>query len=73
MDTLLPQLLAFPPRPPPVTPLTESEYDKQIRCVVQLLNQTPANKLAGGVSGGGDLLTVWQDPFESHLAFRASN
>lgn len=58
MDTLLPPLLSFPPHPPPVTPLTEPEYDKQIKSLVLLLNQIPANKLTGGVSGGGDLLTV---------------
>lgn len=58
MDTLLAQLLAFPPHPPPVTPLTEPEYDKQIRNLVQLLNQTAANKLTGAVSGGGDPLSI---------------
>ena len=58
MDNLLPQLLAFPPHPPPSQPLSDAEYDKQIKSLIQLLNQTSASKLAGGVSGGGDLLDV---------------
>lgn len=58
MDTLLPELLAFPPHPPPVTPLTDAEYDIQIKNVVKLLNQLPAKKLTGSVAGGGNLLDV---------------
>jgi hypothetical protein len=58
MDAILPQLLSFPPHPPPVTPLPDADYDKQIKIVVQLLNKTPANQLTAGVSGGGDLLDV---------------
>ena len=58
MDSILTQLLAFPPHPPPVTPLPDAEFDKQIKTVVQLLNQTPANKLVAGVPNGGDLLDV---------------
>ena len=58
MDAILPQLLAFPPHPPPVTPLPDADFDKQIKIVVQLLNQTPASKLTAGVHGGGDLLNV---------------
>ena len=58
MDELLPQLLAFPPHPPPPQPLSDITYDKQIRALVQLLNQTSASKLVGGVSGGGNLLDV---------------
>lgn len=58
MDAILPQLLSFPPHPPPVTPLPDADYDKQIKLLVQLLNKTPANQLTAGVSGGGDLLDV---------------
>jgi hypothetical protein len=58
MDTLLPELLAFPPHPPPVTPLADAEYDIQIKSVVKLLNQLPAKKLAGNVAGGTNLLDV---------------
>ena len=60
MDAILQQLLAFPPHPPPLTPLPDAEFDKQIKSVVQLLNQTPANKLTAGVPNGGDLLDVSQ-------------
>lgn len=58
MDTLLPELLAFPPHPPPAVPLTDAEYDTQIRSVVKLLNQLPAKKLTGNVAGGSNLLDV---------------
>lgn len=58
MDNLLPQLLAFPPHPPPATPLTDAEYDKQIKAIIQNLNTVPASKLTSGVPGGGDLLEV---------------
>lgn len=58
MDGILPQLLAFPPHPPPTTPLVDGEYDRQINAVVDLLNKTPASSLVGGVKGGGDLLDV---------------
>ena len=57
MDGLLPQLLAFPPPSPPQT-LTDSEYDRQIKSLIQLLNQTPAKNLIGGSSGGGSFLDV---------------
>ena len=53
MNELLPQLLAFPPHPPPPQPLSDADYDRQIKSVVQLLNQTPASRLTGG-----DLLDV---------------
>lgn len=58
MDTLLPELLAFPPHPPPVTALTDTEYDIQIKNVVKLLNQLPPKKLTGSVAGGSNLLDV---------------
>ncbi len=58
MESLLPQLLSFPQHPPPQTPLTDAEYDKQIRVIVQNLNTVPASKLTSGVAGGGDLLDV---------------
>ena len=58
MDSVLPKLLSFPPHPPPPIPLSDAEYDTQIKGVVQLLNETSARKLTGGVSGSGDLLDV---------------
>lgn len=69
MDAILPQLLSFPPHPPPVTPLSDAEFDKQIKIVVQLLNQTPANKLTAGVIGGGDLLNVSQQSNKLSLLY----
>lgn len=58
METILPQLLAFPPHPPPPVPPTDADYDKQIKGIVQTLNTLPASKLISGVAGGGDLLDV---------------
>ncbi|KAI9836846.1 MAG: hypothetical protein M1819_001011 [Sarea resinae] len=58
MDYLLPQLLAFPPHPPPALPLSDVEYDRQIRGLLQTLNQTRASMLISGVPNGGDLLDI---------------
>ena len=55
MEALLPQLLSFPPPP---HQLSDREYDRQIKALVQLLHETSASKLAKGVAGGGDLLDV---------------
>lgn len=60
MDGLLPQLLSFPRHPPPAQKLSDSEYDKQIKSIVKLLNGTSGSKLVRGVGGGGDLLDVSQ-------------
>lgn len=58
MDSILNQVLSFPPNPPPAVPLSDKDYDKQIRAVVQVLNATSAKKLTGGVATGEDLLEV---------------
>lgn len=58
ISKLLPELVAFPSQPPPLIPLPDAEYDTQIRSVVKLLNQLPANKLTGKVAGGSNLLDV---------------
>ena len=58
MDTLLPQLLSFPPHPEPAKPVSDSEYDKQIKNLLHHINTIPASKLTSGVPGGGDLLDV---------------
>lgn len=58
MDGILPSLLAFPPHPAPVTPLSDAEYDKQAKNIVQILSYTGSKSLINGVSGGGDLLEV---------------
>ena len=55
METLLPQLLSFPPHP---QELSDHEYDRLIKALAQLLQETSASKLAKGVVGGGDLLDV---------------
>ncbi|KAL2049655.1 hypothetical protein ABVK25_010115 [Lepraria finkii] len=58
MDAILQQLLAFPPHPPPATPPSDAEYDKQINIQIQHLNHIPASKLTAPVPGGGDLLDI---------------
>lgn len=58
MDALLPQLLSFPPHPEPAKPLSDSEYDKHIKNLIQNINTISAGKLTSGVPGGGDLLDV---------------
>ena len=58
MEHLLPQLLAFPPHPPPKIPLSDAEYDKQIKAVISTLGSVQASKLTSGVPGGGDFLSV---------------
>lgn len=58
MDDLLPHLLSFPPHPPPPQPLPDDDYDRQIQSLLQVLNQTPASRLTGKITGGGDLLDV---------------
>ncbi|KAI4135382.1 MAG: hypothetical protein LQ347_000712 [Umbilicaria vellea] len=63
MDELLPHLLSFPPHPPPPQPLSNVDYDRNIKILVQTLNQVAASKLASGVSGGGDLLDINTLPY----------
>ncbi|KAI4139312.1 MAG: hypothetical protein L6R39_006359 [Caloplaca ligustica] len=58
MESLLPQLLSFPPHPPPSLPLSDIAYDREIRGLRKILNDTPANALIGGVPNGGDLLDI---------------
>ena len=58
MDDLLPQLLSFPPHPAPAQKLSDSDYEKQVKSIVKLLNGTSASRLVKGVGGGGDLLDV---------------
>ncbi|KAI4134601.1 MAG: hypothetical protein LQ341_006003 [Variospora aurantia] len=58
MEYLLPQLLSFPPHPPPPLPLSDQVYDKEIKTLRLVLNEIPANALTGGVPNGGDLLDI---------------
>ncbi|KAI4101858.1 MAG: hypothetical protein L6R37_004733 [Teloschistes peruensis] len=55
---LLPQLLSFPPHPPPAIPLTAAAYDKEIKHLRKALNGIPNHLLIGGVPNGGDLLEI---------------
>ena len=58
METILPKLVSFPPHPPPLDPLSDAEYDKQIKALVHTLNNLSGSKLTSGVKGGGDILEV---------------
>ena len=60
MDSILPQLLSFPPHPPPANPISDADVDKGLRGVLKILNEIPAKKLTAGLTGGGggDLLDV---------------
>ncbi|KAL8818359.1 MAG: hypothetical protein Q9223_002994 [Gallowayella weberi] len=68
MDPLLPQLLSFPPHPPPPIPLVDAVYDKEIKSLRKLLNDLPASALTAGVANGGDLLDIL-DPSINTLPF----
>ena len=57
MDDLLPRLIAFSPQLLPQG-LLDTEYDGQIKSLVQLLSKTPASRLTETVSGEDDLLDV---------------
>ncbi|KAL8912898.1 MAG: hypothetical protein Q9171_002192 [Xanthocarpia ochracea] len=67
-DSLLPQLLSFPPHPPPPVPLVDAAYDKEIKSLRRVLNDTPANALTAGAPYGGDLLEIL-DPSINTLPF----
>ncbi|KAI4112890.1 MAG: hypothetical protein LQ345_006027 [Seirophora villosa] len=58
IEYLLPQLLSFPPHPPPPLPLSDQVYDKEIKTLRLVLNEIPGNALTGGVPNGGDLLDI---------------
>ena len=47
LELLLPQLVAFPPNPAPSIPLPDDVYDKEIKKLRKILNDTPANVLTG--------------------------
>ncbi|KAI9787569.1 MAG: hypothetical protein M1839_000100 [Geoglossum umbratile] len=68
MNDLLPQFLSFPPHPPPPHPISDFEYDKQIRGLVQLLTKQPPSLFVSGVRGGGDLLDIL-DPSINSLPY----
>ncbi|KAL8668784.1 MAG: hypothetical protein Q9168_006597 [Polycauliona sp. 1 TL-2023] len=62
IESLLPQLLSFPPHPP--ARIADTTYDKDIRSLRKVLNDIPASLLTAGVPNGGDLLDVSFAPFE---------
>ncbi|KAL8950474.1 MAG: hypothetical protein Q9222_003489 [Ikaeria aurantiellina] len=68
IESLLPFLLVFPPHPPPPIPIADALYDKEIKNLRKLLNDTPANQLTSGVPNGGDLLDII-DPSINSLPF----
>ncbi|KAL8765421.1 MAG: hypothetical protein Q9209_007489 [Squamulea sp. 1 TL-2023] len=68
MESLLPQLLSFPPHPPPPFPLGDVAYDKEIKSLRKVLNDTPANSLVAAVPHGGSLLDIL-DPSINTLPF----
>lgn len=55
MDKLLPQLMAFPPD---FMVLSDSQYESQIKSLVQTLNKTPASVLMESTRDGLDPLNV---------------
>ncbi|KAL9614247.1 MAG: hypothetical protein Q9167_001269 [Letrouitia subvulpina] len=58
IESLLPRLLSFPPHPAPALPISDTEYDKQIRSIVKILSETSPSQLTGGIANGEDLLDV---------------
>ena len=58
MDARLPLLLSFPPAPPPETPPSDAECDKQYRAILKELHETSESTLTGGIEGGKDALDV---------------
>ncbi|KAI9683678.1 MAG: hypothetical protein M1829_004983 [Trizodia sp. TS-e1964] len=66
MDTLLPELLSFPPHPP--RPLTSAEYDHQARNIIQILNKIPFSHYLNGLQGDIEILDIL-DPSINSLPF----
>lgn len=58
MDTLVQQLLAFPPHPTPKDNYGDAEFDADFRKFLESLSKIPAKKLTQEVSEGQDLLDV---------------
>ena len=58
MEDILPQLISFPPSSQASEPLSDFEYDQQIRLLVTTLDQTSASKLIGSGSNASKLLEV---------------
>ncbi|KAG0651900.1 COP9 signalosome complex subunit 3 [Hyphodiscus hymeniophilus] len=58
MDSLLPQLLAFPPHPSPQPPLSDSAYDEGIKAQISTLRKSSEKTLRQQTSGGESPLDV---------------
>ncbi|KAI4216740.1 MAG: hypothetical protein LQ351_000688 [Letrouitia transgressa] len=71
IEALLPRLLSFPPHPAPPLPVSDTEYDKQIKSIVKLLSETSPSQLTGGIVNGEDLLDVL-DPSINTLVYLCS-
>lgn len=58
MDELLPKLLAFPPHPPPPTPLSDSQYDAGIKSHIAALERISEKSLVQSTPSGATALDV---------------
>jgi hypothetical protein len=58
MDNLLPNLLSFPPHPPPPNPMSDHAYDSGIRDQIDYVKKLSDSKLLQQTSGGENVLDV---------------
>jgi len=58
MDNLLPNLLSFPPHPPPPNPMSDHAYDQGIREQIDFVKKLTDKKLLDHTSGGENVLDV---------------
>jgi COP9 signalosome complex subunit 3 len=58
MDELLPKLLAFPPHPPPKTPISDAQYDEGIKSQISAVSKISDKHLLQQTSGGENVLDV---------------
>jgi len=58
MEETLQKLLLFPPFPPPVTPLSDAQYDEGIRAQIAAMNKMGEKSLVAKTSGGESALDV---------------
>jgi hypothetical protein len=58
MDDLLPKLLAFPPHPPPLKPISDHQYDEGIREQIDMCKKISESKFLQQTSGGEQVMDV---------------
>ena len=58
MDDILPQLLHFPPHPPPQSPHSDAHYDESIRHHIQIVSSLPEKSLLQPMAGEESALDV---------------